>query len=663
MIVLRINCLGPFQVQWAGKPAERFDTLKNRALLIYLAIEGETALSRDFLAGLLWPNFPNAIALRNLRLALFNLRQALSTQAELPGCLAEVQNPILSSRLTIQFNTRAPVWVDAKEFNELFIQTRKHPHSSLEECPLCIEKLERAASYYHGDFLDGFYLKDAEGFMEWLVLRRAHLQQLMLDGLDQLCRGYLRQAEQASSGASLKRAVENSLLFARRALEIDPVRETAYMHLMKALALQGKKQEALSQFEVCRKILANEIAVEPEEEIIRLCDQIRGDVYPPRAQLLPQARLNSHGRYTLPIQLTPLIGREAQLERLVKLLFSYRWVILVGEGGVGKSRLAITAAEKVAAVFPDGVLFLPLAGVAPAPREWREGQTENRQAVQDTLLKTIAAACDLSIHQDGRDLERLFATIQTRKILLILDNFEHLSSGADILLDLLMNMPQLHILVTTRQSLYFQAGCMMRIDGLPVPRDDWDEEGEQYASVQLFLERVTRLYGDYRYTSENRAWINRICRLLDGIPLAIELAAPWVNKLPLEMIAHAIEHDLDFLANTMPGLLERHHSMRAVFESSWMLLKPGEKRALVCCSAFKDDFSYEEVFEACQASFQEIEGLVDKNLAIKTEPKRYRIHEILRQFVLDKSLNIQLVEMTPRTDLKQPIFNFAAPLK
>jgi DNA-binding SARP family transcriptional activator/predicted ATPase len=659
MSVLRIHCLGQFQVFWTGKLVEHFETVKNRALLAYLALEGGSALSRDFMAGLLWPDFPNAIALRNLRLALFNLRQVLSDQAELPFGVAEVPIPIVSSRLAIQFNQNAPVWVDAKEFEDLFAQTRKHPHASLEECALCIEKLERAAAYYHGDFLDGLFLKDADGFMEWLMLRRAHFQQLMLDGLDQLSRFYLHQAEQAVSEVSFKQGVEAAAGYARRGLEIDPIREMASLHLMKALALQGKKQEALSQFEQCRKILADELAVEPEDEMLNLREQIRLDSYPAQPRAGAQGRFAAHSRFRLPVHLTPLIGRGPQLDRLTRLLFSYRWVTLVGEGGVGKSRLAVSAAEKVADQFPDGVMFLPLADVGVAHAQWGVGHAEDKPAIQAALLRAIAIACDLPLVQDSRDIERLYSALQPRKMLLILDSFEHLSVGADILLELLTCIPQLHILVTTRQAIYFQAGCLMRIDGLPVPQEDSDPQGEDYASVQLLLERITRLYSDYRHTPQNLPWVNRICRLLDGIPLAIELAAPWVNRLPLEAIAHSIENDLDFLSNSMPGLLERHHSMRAVFESSWMLLSPAQKWVLACCSTFKNGFVFDDIFALCQASFQEVEGLVDKNLLIKVEPKHYRMHEILRQFVMEKSLDIQPVEPRPYQEASKPSFGFA----
>jgi|GEM_PF-1616885 len=655
-----MHCLGQFQVFSAGKLVERFDTLKNRALLAYLALEGGAALSRDFLAGLLWPDFPNAIALRNLRLALFNVRQALDELSDAGN--PAMPGPILASRMAIQFDANAPVWVDAREFEALFGQNHRHLHANLDDCPLCIERLERAIAYYHGDFLDGMYLRDADGFMEWLMLRRAHLQQLALDGLDQLSRYYLRQAEGAVDDAVLISGVGKVLAFARRALELEPVRESAYVHLMKALALQGKKQEALSQYEACRKILANELAVEPENETRRLSEQIRMDAYPARTAN-ETGRLAVRLRNTLPAQLTPLIGREAQLDRLVKLLFSYRWVTLVGEGGVGKSRLAISAAEKVSDQFSDGVVFVSLAGGGPSNQEWSATPGIEKQPVREYLLRTIASALDFPILNEDSDAGRLYEYLQPRKILLILDSFEHLSSGADILLDLLSRTPQLHLLVTTRQSLYFQAGCLMRIDGLPVPQDDQDQDGEQYASVQLFLERVTRLYSDYRHTPASLPWINRICRMLDGIPLAIELAAPWVNKLPLEMIAHAIEHDLDFLSNSMPGLLERHHSMRAVFESSWMLLKPNEKWVLACCAALAPSFSYDDILSACHAAFQEVEGLVDKNLIIKLEPGRYRMHEILRQFVLEKSLDVQPVESTPAAGFKQVSYSFASPAK
>ena len=658
MSVLTIRLLGSFQVNLADQPVEPFDTIKTKSLLAYLAMEGSSPVTRDLLAGLFWPDFPNPIALRNLRLSLFHLRQVLGAGLDQASRLAVF--PVTATRQAVQFNRDAPSWVDALEFETLIAQSKKHLHHNLSDCPFCVEKLEKAVALYRGDLLEGFVLKDSSAFMEWLLLSRAHFQQLVLDALDQLGNYYLRQAERADSNENRGRALEASLSFSRCAIQIDPVRETAYIQLMKVLAALGKKQEALSQFKLCERIMADEFGAKLEGEIISLYGQICADTYRlrPLSDGFPPAA--SRARHNLPAQLTPLIGRESQIDRLVRLLFSYRWVTLVGEGGIGKSRLAVTAAERVIDQFPDGILFLPLEALGATELRQDGPYEEQKRISQQGLVKAVAAACELPMMSDPVDTHMLFEYLAERKMLLILDSFEHFSNGADFLLELLTHTRHLHILVTTRQSLYFQAGCLMRIDGLPVPEDDLDPKGEQYPAVQLFVERVARLYGEFHFSPENMPWVYRICRLLDGIPLAIELAAPWVTRLPLEGIAHAIEQDLDFLSTAMPGLLERHHSMRAVFESSWMLLNSREKKVLSSCAAFTQAFRYDEVFESCSASFQELEGLVDKNLVIKLQPKLYRLHETLRQYVAEKSLEMGRREKELTTPLNLPLFSLEA---
>lgn len=620
---LNLFLLGPFQAALAGEPLERFHTNKTRALLAYLAAENAQPQQRDFLAGLLWPGFSNDAALRNLRLALFHLRQVLDSPASRngSGCILFLQ------RQTIQLNGLPTVWTDIQAFETLLDRSHHHNHSSLLTCRDCAGWLAEAAALYRGPFLENFSFKDSFEFEEWILLRRERLQQRALTALDQLASHFLWQAENATSVEERSAALDQAQLFAQRMIRLEPWRETAYQQLMKALAMTGQVQEAINQYQVCRQMLANEFGIEPGAATTQLYRQIREHVLDTRPQPAP-----ARPAHNLPPQLTPLIGREAQLARIERLLFSYRWVTLAGEGGVGKTRLALASATQVLPRFPDGVWLVSLAETG--------GQDQNAAdpaPIQALLLRNIAAVLGIDLEDHQPALPRVLAFLRDKKLLLILDSFEHLSLGADLIVDLLAQSPDLHILVTTRQVLYFQAGYIMRLDGLPVPETEDDPQGEHYPGVQLFAERVDRLSGSFQLDKRSLPLVIRICKFLDGIPLAIELAAPWATRISLETIAENISTDLDFLTTVMVGIPERHRSMRAVFESSWRLLNPREQRALAACATFSGKFSDAQLLAQAGVTPEEVASLVDKSMVLVTSPGCYQLHETLRQFVIEKT--------------------------
>jgi DNA-binding SARP family transcriptional activator/predicted ATPase len=629
MEVLKVLLLGSFQVMLGDRPLDRFDTDKVRALLAYLAVEGDRLQRREHLAGLLWPEHPQEGALRNLRLTLYRLRQTLDKAAR--QARLAISSPLLAfpDRQTVQFNPGGAVWLDVNEFERLWEASETHPHEALGTCPTCIERLRRAVSFYRGDFLEGFSLKDSYGFDEWVLLRRERLHRQAVDALDWLVEHFLAQTENAASAAQLA-ALENARAYAQRLLQIEPWRESAHRQLMQAMALSGQNQEALAQYEICRRILADEFGVEPDEATLQLYQQVRqrkiGRVVEPPTTPLP-ARKAPHN---LPPQLAPLIGREAQLTRLNNLMFAYRWVTLVGEGGVGKTRLALAAAEAVLQHFPDGAWLVDLSEIGS------EAMIEaNSEVVRPLLAQAIAKVLEIPLDAGEPPQKQILKALRNRQLMLILDSFEHLSAAAEFILDIVTNAPGVTVLVTTRHFFYFQAGYMMRVDGLPVPDDPNDPQADQYSSVRLFVERVERLLGSFDLTPEALRYIIQICRLVEGSPLAIELAAPWAARLPLNVLAAAIQNDLLFLATKMTGILERHRSMRAVIDSSWRLLTPAEQKALERCTSLRGDFSVDEAVEKGTA-LAELEALVDKSLRVRPAPGQYRMHETLRQFVAEK---------------------------
>ena len=625
---LKVFLMGPFEASLDDQALDRFDTSKTRALLAYLAAERSHVQRRDFLAELLWPGQPDVDALRNLRLTIFRLRQSLASAVS-EGEPAEIL--LFPDRQHIEVNPRAGIWTDLGAFTDLLTQVGQHTHTHIDQCFACMQLLSQAVEYYRGEFLEGFSLKNVSDFDDWLTLRRQQIAQQVIDSLDHLGEHFWWQASQASIPGERERVLEKSRHYSQQALRIEPWHESAHRRIMQINAVQGQMQEALEQYQICRQALMSELAVSPDSVTQALYHQIvdrRFDSWPvrPAAAALPPAR-----RHNLPPELTPLIGRDAQLARLQRLLFSYRWVSLVGEGGVGKTRLALAAAEKVIDRYEDGAWLVQLA-----ERGIDAGSGPSSRDVQSFLAGEIARVVGLRHGPEGSMVDALIDYLRGKKLLLILDSFEQFSTGASFLIDLLVNAPGVHIMVTSRQTLHFRAGYVMHVEGLEVPESVDDPEAAMVGSVRLFLERVERLSGSLQLTPHNLALITMICRMLDGIPLAIELAAPWAIKKTLEEIERAIRSDLDFLSTTMAGIEDRHRSMRAVFESSWRLLNQQERKSLLGCASLAGEFDMQAAIRASQASPPVVESLIDKFLIARVSPGRYRIHETLRQFAAEK---------------------------
>ncbi len=257
MAHLSLSLLGTFQAFLDASPVTQFESNKVRALLAYLAIEAEYPHPRASLASLLWPEQPERLARHNLSQALFNLRRVLGDH--------ETPTPFLIiTRKTIQFNRHSTCQIDVAKFTTLLSACERHPHHRLTDCPACIERLQQAVSLYRGDFLERFSLDNAAPFDEWCLLQRERLHRQAVRALQQLIHYYER-----------RNAYEQAIQYAWRQVELDPWSEEPHQHLMRLLALSGRRSEALAQYELCRQILAQEMGVEPAVETKRLYEQIR----------------------------------------------------------------------------------------------------------------------------------------------------------------------------------------------------------------------------------------------------------------------------------------------------------------------------------------------------------------------------------------------------
>jgi predicted ATPase/DNA-binding CsgD family transcriptional regulator len=322
---------------------------------------------------------------------------------------------------------------------------------------------------------------------------------------------------------------------------------------------------------------------------------------------------------------TPFVGRSQEIDDISRLLDdpACRLLTLVGPGGIGKTRLAMEVAERKRDAFPDGVY---IALLAPLTRP-------------EDMLNTIAEATPFCFQQDSRNpRQQFFEYLQERAdkcVLLILDNFEHLLSGVDIVSDILAITTHLKILVTSRETLNLEEEWIRQIAGMNYPDYENGHQLEDYSAVQLFMDRARRIRGDFDLMEDSRSVVE-ICRLVEGMPLAIELAVGWLKTISPSDIAHELRQNVDILATRSRNLPERHRSIRSVFEHSWRLLSEEERHVLQKLSIFRGGFTRTAAEEVAGASLNTLAGLVDKSLVRLSASGRYDVHELVRQYSMEK---------------------------
>jgi len=326
-------------------------------------------------------------------------------------------------------------------------------------------------------------------------------------------------------------------------------------------------------------------------------------------------------KHNLPAQATPFVGRTTELADLAARLTdpACRLLTLIGPGGIGKTRLALEAAARALDHFPDGVYYVPLQAVS-AP---------------DLIPVEIAAALQLRL-QGSDPRGRLLESLADRALLLVLDSFEHLLDGVDLVTDILAAAPQVTIMVTSREALNVQHEWLWPVPGMRHPTREMVNDGrvpalETYSAVQLFVQHALRNRPDFSLADEARG-VARICALVEGMPLALELAASWARVLTCDEIADEIERGLDILDTRARDVPQRHRNMRAVLDHSWALLSAAEQQVFMRLSVFRGGFTREAAAAIAGASLPALSTLVDKSLLRHDAGGRYDIHELIRQY-------------------------------
>jgi predicted ATPase/DNA-binding SARP family transcriptional activator len=609
-LVLRL--FGPMEALVNGVSIASPRTRKAMWLLALLVLRGGTETERKWLAALLWPDSTDELALYNLRRYLTMLRDLLGPEAD------RILTPTPRS-LSLDLQGAE---VDVITFDR------------------CIEAGHRAAltkavGLYRGSLLEGCG-------EEWAPAEREARQQ-----------AYIGAVIELAAAAQEEKRYKDAEGLLRRAIQEDPFRDSLYGALMETLAATGDYSEAVLVYRDLRTLLRNELNAEPSADCAEIFKRIRAEAKQSTGSEVPFVRLPTSNRIvssSLPQPPTPLIGREDDLQQVRVRLVQSRLVTMTGSGGVGKTRLALQVAKDVEKEFADGAYFVDLAPV------------QDGGNVEAAIARTIGVR-----EEPPRAIrDTLQESLRQRDALLVLDNCEHLvESAAVCAASLLASCPSVRILATSRRPLAISGESLWRVPSLTLPEEvQVAPPGESRLSaiassgaVRLFAERAAESAPGFALTEENATTIARICRRLDGIPLALELAAARLRAMTVEQVDERLERQFRAITSGPAGPVPRHQSMSAAIEWSYDLLNEAERTLLRRLSIFAGGFSLEAAEEVCGSHgdadvLETLFRLLDHSLVMFEEDQgagRYYLLEPVRKYAWDRLVeNVEDTDMTAR---------------
>jgi predicted ATPase/DNA-binding SARP family transcriptional activator len=585
---MQIRLLGVFAVDVDGGDvaARPWRLRKSRTVVKVLALAPDQRMQRDRLLELLWPERSATAAANNLHQALHVARRAVDGSGEDEGLL------VIRDGLVV-LHADGPVETDVLRFRRL----AAHAWATRE-----VDDFSAAIAAYTGELLP------EDRFEEWTTRPRNDLRQAFCDLL-------VAQAAACAAVGQVGAALESL----RRAVEADPIHEAAVRASMRLLAEQGRRAQALALYERLRQDLTETYGSDPDPESRRLYrDLLAGSVETTPWPLSARSNIQP--------ALTSFVGRERQIADVHRELARARLVTLTGPGGVGKTRLAEEALRHLVDRFRDGVWVIDVVPVTTAER----------------LPDAVAEAIGLDPAAGTDPMRALVGRLINRHLVLLLDNCEHLVAAcADLVRSLIRQCPELRVLTTSREPLHVPGEVAMRVPSLAVPSttEQLDSALSQEA-VRLLVERARDVRSDFRLDESNLAAVVEICRRLDGVPLAIELAAARLAHLEPAEVAERLSDALTVLGGR--DRMTRNATLRATLEWSHGLLTDDEQVLMRRLSVFGGSFSLRAVEGVCAASplgrlmiLDCLGRLVDKSMVQverSADRSRYRLLDTIRQF-------------------------------
>ena len=590
---VQIGMLGSFEVRTDDGALADVPGPRLRALLIALALEPGRVVPKATLVDWIWGEQPPAEAANALQRLVSRLRKAL------PGQLIEGQAD--GYRLAV-----APDAVDAVRFERLVGQARHDQDSR--RAPL----LREALALWRGGAMQGVGLQESAAF-DAAVTR--------LDGL-RLAALEDRFDAEISIGHGAELVTELTDLVAQH-----PVRERLVAALMRALAAVGRDTEALLAYQRTREALADALGVDPSPELSAVhLALLRGEL----------GRREDNRKTNLRAELTSFVGKDADVAALRELIAGHRLTTLTGPGGAGKTRLATETARTLLGGLPDGAWLVELASVGASGDVAQPALAA--LGLRDALLGGVPNA---------EPADRLIAAIRERELLVILDNCEHvIESAAAFAHRVLGECRRVRILATSREPLGITGEALWRAGPLALPEPDAGPgEIEASPAVALLRDRAGAVRRDLAAGPGSLAAMARICRALDGMPLAIELAAARLRTMPLDQLASRLDDRFRLLTGGSRTALPRHKTLRAVVDWSWELLSDAERLVLRRLAVFSGGASLDAAEQVCGGAaagpgevLELLAALTEKSLLRADGPgaQRYRMLETIREYARDR---------------------------
>lgn len=598
-----VKMLGGFRVGVGPRTIEENDwRLRKAASLVkLLALAPGHRLHREQAMETLWPGSGRRSASNNLRQALHYARRTLAPD---PG---EGSLYLRSEGESLVLGPPGGLRVDVETF---------------EAAALSAQRGREPAAYASALDLYGGGLLPGDRYEDWVEERRRELRGTYTSLSLGLARAYEEHGEHGSALAALREVIGEEL-----------TNEEAHAGAMRLYALSGRRTDALKQYETLAEIASRELGTEPSASTRALREEIASGRFPPRPALpcAPRAMGETDPpRHNLPEPRTSFVGRGQELARARRALVTTRLLTLTGAGGSGKTRLALRAATGVLGAYPDGTWFTDLA----------------RLSEPDLVPQAVASAVGAR-EQPGRPpAETVVEHLGEKRALLVLDNCEHLIDAAAHLVELLLaSCHRLRVVATSREPLGVAGEALFPVPPLPVPPDRPSEPGEaeNNDAVCLFVERARLKLPGFTLTRANVRAVIEVCRRLEGIPLAIELAAARMGTLATERVAERLRDSLDLLSAGPRTAPARQRTMRAAIEWSYGLLPGPEKEIFRRLSVFSGGFMLEAAEAVCPGGaigrrevLDLVTGLADRSLvAVDTTAEgrvRYRVLEPIRQY-------------------------------
>lgn len=570
---LKLATFGHASVTLDGENVGGKIPAKALALLIYLAVTARPH-SREHLANLLWGEENETKAQASLRQALSNLKPI-------------ADGFLILEKATVAFDRAKMYWLDTESL-ELGDWRPEIGGSGLPSL----------VSLYSGDFLQTLLIKNAPEFEVWVLEQREKYRARAAKMFHRVAHENISAGNEGDALGALNQLIA-----------LDAWNETAQQQKMRSLAHLGRRKDALAQYQHLKKVLRDDLDIEPSPETTALFEKIRDA----RPLASPP-----------PAPPTPFVGRAKERAELAQWLAqpATRLITLFGPGGSGKTRLALAVAEQQRERFLHGSAYISLEALDAA----------------SNVIPTTCAALHFSFNRATDAVTQLGNFLREKELLLVLDNLEHVIDAANDLARLLQLAPNVKLLVTSRTRLALQAERVFELRGLAYQDGTGFQNLSHLESAQLFVERAQRVSSAFAWNETNAVAIARICRAVEGLPLAIELAASLTRSATVETIAAQLERDLTALDSDLRDVSERHRSVRAVFEQSWKALNERERAALQKLSVFRGGFDETAAREIGDADAATLGGLVDKALVYRASETRFDLHALVREFAREELL-------------------------